>query len=582
VSTPPTAGAGAAPVRAEVASVLVRDGVVTVEGELTGTAGGPAEVVARRGRGGAELRFPVTLDGSHFEARLELDRLPPDARDGDLWKLYVEAGGSPLRLTRDLDGLSTLVGRVFYPWSQVHGKVVRPVYADRDQLALRVRTAKAVEPRPLPRRKRRRRARRSPWRQRRPTVLAHRLALKLVGRFFVPPPGPADGTGKVTILLFDAGGMSGVVRAVMQLAEGLAVKRDVEIVSIVKRHPEPFFAPPRGVRISVLEDRQVRGRGWRRWARGALRLFRGRLMHPADRSSWNTSLWTDIVLLRRLRTIRSGVVIGTRPALNLIAATFTRPGVITIGQEHVNLNIRPPAIRPDLRSVYPGLDALVVLTDTDRRNYEADLGEAARVVAIPNAVPLRDGPTSDVSRPLVLGAGRLTDQKGFDRLIPAFATVARAEPGWTLRIAGSGPRRQSLIRRIVAEEASNSILLLGRVRNMRQHMQQASLFVLSSRWEGYPLVLIEAMSAGLPVVSFDCPTGPAEIVTHGESGLIVPDGDVEALADAMLELIRDEPRRRRFGAAAAERAREFSVEQVGRRWDALLDDLARRDAERHG
>jgi glycosyltransferase involved in cell wall biosynthesis len=114
---------------------------------------------------------------------------------------------------------------------------------------------------------------------------------------------------------------------------------------------------------------------------------------------------------------------------------------------------------------------------------------------------------------------------------------------------------------------------------MREQMRQASLFVLSSRWEGYPMVLIEAMAAGLPVVSYDCPTGPADIVTHGESGLIVPEGDVEALAEAMLELIRDDARRRQFGAAAAERAREFSRQHVGPRWDALLADLARHDPD---
>jgi glycosyltransferase involved in cell wall biosynthesis len=580
VSTPSTAGAGkAAPAgRAELSTVLVRDGVVTVEGSLTGAdAPATAEVLARRKRGGVELRFPATVEGDRFEARLPLDQLPRDEREGDLWRLYLDVG-TPLRIVRDLAGLSTLVSRVFYPWTPVRGLLVRPVFADLDQLALRSRAPKAVEPRALPRRIRRRRARRSPWRQRRPRVVAHRLALKLAERFFVPSAEPEQpASDKVTFLLFDAGGMSGVVRAVMQLAEGLAESREVEIVSLLRRHPEPFFKPPRGVKISVLEDRQVRGRGWRRWVRGVLKIPRGRLMHPADRASWNTSLWTDIVLLRRLRQIGSGVVIGTRPALNIIAAALTRPGVVAIGQEHVNLHIRPPAVRPDIRAVYPRLDALVVLTETDRQSYEEDLGEGARVVAIPNALPRLDGPISDVSAPVVLAAGRLTDQKGFDRLIPAFAAVAREQPGWTLRIAGSGTRRQALIRRIVEEETSNNVLLLGRVRNMREQMRQASLFVLSSRWEGYPLVLIEAMAAGLPVVSFDCPTGPAEIVTHGESGLIVPEGDIEALADAMLELIRDEPRRRRFSAAAVERARDFSREHVGGQWDELLEDLARPD-----
>jgi glycosyltransferase involved in cell wall biosynthesis len=118
-----------------------------------------------------------------------------------------------------------------------------------------------------------------------------------------------------------------------------------------------------------------------------------------------------------------------------------------------------------------------------------------------------------------------------------------------------------------------NIALLGNVRNMADQFEQASIFVLSSRREGFPMVLIEAMSKGLPVVSFDVPTGPAELVEDGVTGFLLPKGDVDAMAEAMLELIRDEPKRRRFGAAAAERAQEYTIATVGQQWDDLLADL---------
>jgi glycosyltransferase involved in cell wall biosynthesis len=160
------------------------------------------------------------------------------------------------------------------------------------------------------------------------------------------------------------------------------------------------------------------------------------------------SLWTDLLLVRRLRQIRVGVVITTRPSLNILGSLLSRPGVAVIGQEHINFAHRPPVFQSAIRRHCGGLDALVTLTETDRRRYRAALPAGGRVEAIPNGVPTMAGPVSDLSGKVVLGAGRLAGQKGFDLLIRAFRKIAPQEPEWTTRICGSGPRHAPLQRRI--------------------------------------------------------------------------------------------------------------------------------------
>jgi glycosyltransferase involved in cell wall biosynthesis len=180
---------------------------------------------------------------------------------------------------------------------------------------------------------------------------------------------------------------------------------------------------------------------------------------------------------------------------------------------------------------------------------------------------------AELEAPVVVGAGRLRYQKGFDRLLRAFAPVAAAHPGWRLRIFGEGEKRAHLEALAAELGIADHVALPGRVRDLRGELEEASIFALSSRFEGLPMVLLEAMSQGLAIVSFDCRTGPRELLEDGRDGVLVPDGDEAALSRALLELVEDRERRRRLGAAARERARELSLGAVGARWDALLDEL---------
>jgi glycosyltransferase involved in cell wall biosynthesis len=383
--------------------------------------------------------------------------------------------------------------------------------------------------------------------------------------------GPPE---KVIILLVSAWGMGGTIRAGVNLAEYLAPHREVEIISTYRRRTEPYFPFPDGVTVTALDDERPEGTPLRlRWLRRALRSVPSVLYHPTDIRRHNHTLWTDIQLVRRLRGER-GFVLGTRPGLVMLIADLAVPGLVTVGVEQMNLPSHSKPLRRAMLHRYPRLDALTVLTSQDARNYERALdGSAPPMWLIPNTVQQIEPPHADLSARRILAAGRYTYQKGYDLLIPAFAPVAAKHPDWQLKICGRG-RDEAKLRRLVERHGlEDQVDLAGPTDDVPGEMAQASIYALSSRFEGFPLVLIEAMSKGMAVVAFDCPTGPADIIEDHRSGLLVPPKDVEGFSAALMEMIEDEELRYRCGPAAVERARDYTLASIGPKWDGLFATL---------
>lgn len=213
--------------------------------------------------------------------------------------------------------------------------------------------------------------------------------------------------------------------------------------------------------------------------------------------------------------------------------------------------------------------AIVTLTEKDRRQYLTNLHCHAPVVAIPNPLTIAHNERGALDGPVVLGAGRLVPAKGFDLLLEAWAAIAPRHLEWRLRIVGSGPDEALLKAQAARLDIAKRVEFVPNTEDMASEFRSASIFVCSSRFEGFGLVLVEAKSFGLPVVSFDCACGPSDILRHEEDGLLAPKEDVQALGAALDRLMSNEKERKAFGRRAIEDSR-FDLDRVLPLWQRLL------------
>lgn len=214
------------------------------------------------------------------------------------------------------------------------------------------------------------------------------------------------------------------------------------------------------------------------------------------------------------------------------------------------------------------LDELVVLTQDDARAWH----EVRNKIVIPNALTCFPEKVSDCSTKRVVAAGRYVSQKGYDLLLKTWERVRSEFPDWELTVYGDGEARPEL-ERYVAAHGLDNVRLEHAVNDVFDRFAEGSFSVLSSRFEGFGLVVIEAMACGLPVVAFDCKCGPSEIIRDGEDGFLVPAGDCEALAEKIKQLMRNSEQRCRMGQAARRNVGRFRMEKVMKQWVALYERM---------
>lgn len=282
-------------------------------------------------------------------------------------------------------------------------------------------------------------------------------------------------------------------------------------------------------------------------------------------------VWRVIALRLMLFRRRPDIVISFLTKINLISVLACLGlGIRLVCSERNNPERQDahPLWNLLLRVAYRRAGVIVCQTDAVRRCFSLALRD--RLMTIPNPIPPADITRSPEGGARICAVGRLVHQKGFDLLLPAFAKVSARHPDWTLDIWGDGPDRAALETQIASLGLQGRACLRGLSPRPRSWIYHADLFVLSSRYEGFPNVLGEAMAACIPVLSTNCEFGPAEMIDHGHSGLLVSVDSAE-LASAMEALMNDPEMRVRLGLSGQKAMERFRPERVLRLWDALLE-----------
>lgn len=382
---------------------------------------------------------------------------------------------------------------------------------------------------------------------------------------------------KLYFIIYNIYGMGGTVRTTVNTVNYLAKQGyKVEIVSLRRTSKDPLFNIDERVKITPLMD--VRGgylyakniKFYKKIFKRMLLNIPSFIMHKDEDLYKMCSLFSDIKLISYMRKIKSGVVITTIPSFNLLAIKCLKKDVIKIGQEHKPYDAHKRKLFKVINKNYHKLDYLTCLTD---RDYEYYKNLNKNVVKIENGVEM-EIERARLDNKVIISAGRFSHEKGFDLLLEAFSIVAKKHPDWKLIIFGEGKEKSIMQQIILEKEIYNQVEIRPKSNRLSKEMLNASMYVLSSRYESFGMVLLEAMTLGIPCVSFSC-AGPSEIIQHNIDGILVPNEDIEKLAEGICELIENEDKRKALGKEARKNIKRYSLDSIGEKWLEILDNISK-------
>ncbi|HFU76190.1 MAG TPA: glycosyltransferase family 4 protein [Arcobacter sp.] len=284
------------------------------------------------------------------------------------------------------------------------------------------------------------------------------------------------------------------------------------------------------------------------------------------------TFWYLYGIRKIVKTINPNYIVSFISAVNiytLLSLIGLKKTVVISERNYYNV-LKSKPWRLLRRITYPLTKGLVVLSKEDDEYYT--YVQNKKMIFNPLLVENLPKCHLEEKEKLIIAVGTLTEQKGFDRLIKSIVGIEMSD--WHVEIIGEGPKREELMTLIHSLELGDKVSLVGRKSNIYEYYKKASIFVLSSRWEGFPNVLAEAMAHGCACIAYDCKTGPSSIIDHGDSGYLVEEGNILALNERISEVIFDEKIREKFFFNALKIREVLNVENIAREWESYLISLS--------
>ncbi|MFK4000678.1 glycosyltransferase family 4 protein [Psychrobacter namhaensis] len=356
---------------------------------------------------------------------------------------------------------------------------------------------------------------------------------------------------KILILGGNFNNAGGTERVGSMLANGLSKEGYDIVLASILCGDKPFFPINKGIKIISLFNTP------------------GRALYRTPHTIHK------IRALLKEERIDTLIVVETMSVLFTLPATIGLP-VTHICWEHFNFNndLGKAGRRLARQLAARYCDAVVTLTERDKQYWLKGTQHKSQITAIANPCPY---PPQDYiekeNTKTVLAIGRLTQIKGFDLLLEAWIHVNQSMPDWKLVIVGEGDDRANLTEFVIENKLADSVELVGNTTDVSKYYREAEIFCLSSRYEGFGMVLIEALAFGLPIVSFDCEVGPAEILEDTGS-ILVPQNDISEFALSLIDLMQDDERRKMISIKSKEKAKIYQPENIIDQWVSLLESLS--------
>ncbi len=265
---------------------------------------------------------------------------------------------------------------------------------------------------------------------------------------------------------------------------------------------------------------------------------------------------------------------GILDIYSLPVKLFTKVKVIS--WEHFNYYQNPfvPYRKYSRRMAARWADAIVTLTEEDKEYYQDNLKIKGEILAIHNPFVWNNVETKyNADSKIILSVGRLTYQKGFDILLEIAREVMPKADGWKWIILGEGEDREKLEEKIKEYGLEEKVILKGNVTDINDYYSKAGIFVMTSRFEGLPMTLLEAKTFDLPIVSFDCKTGPRELILDSINGYLIDEGNLDAMEKAIFDLIEDDKKRKLFSQNAGEDINKFDIKVIIDKWKKLIKEI---------